>query len=112
MQIYFRQSCLAICISQIDKYNLMKESLLLMLGIFLLIGSMVIATGIQSTEGAKNLNSSKSNIYRAITTQTSGDNSPATFQVINVDQDRTADNNCSGGAECSNSISNNNGDLG
>jgi hypothetical protein len=83
-----------------------------MLGIFLLIGSIVITSEIQSTEGAKNLNSSKSNIYRAITTQTSGDNSPATFHVINVDQDSSADNNCDGGSECSNSISNNNGDLG
>lgn len=90
----------------------MKESLLLILGIVILVGSMVIATGIQSIEGAKNLNSSKSNIYSAITTQTSGDNSPATFQVINVDQDSTSDSNCDGGSECSNSISNNNGDLG
>ena len=89
----------------------MKESLLLIFGIFLLIGSMVIAAGIQSTEGAKNLNSSKSNIYRAITTQASGDNSQATFHVINVDQDSAGDNNCGGGAECSNSNSNNNGDL-
>ena len=90
----------------------MKESLLLILGIFLLIGSMVIATEIQSIEGAKNLNSSKSNIYRAITTQTSGDNSPATLQVTSVDQESASDNNCSGEAECLNSISNNNGDLG
>ena len=90
----------------------MKESLLLILGIFILVGSMVIATGIQSIEGGKNLNSSKSNIYREITTQTSGDNSPATFQAINVDQDSSSDNNCDGGSDCSNSISNNNGDLG
>ena len=72
---------------------------------------MVIAAGIQSAEGAKNLNSSKSNIYRVITTEASGDNSQATFQVINVDQDSAGDNNCGGGAECSNSNSNNNGDL-
>jgi hypothetical protein len=88
----------------------MKESLLLILGIFLLIGSMVIVTGIQSIEGGKNLNSSKSNIYRTITIQTSGDNSPATFNVVNIDQDSSADNNCDGESECSNS--NNNGDLG
>ena len=90
----------------------MKESLLLILGIFLLIGSMVIATGIQSTDGAVNLNSSKSHVYRAITTQTSGDNSPATLQVTSVNEKNDSDNNCEGGSECSNSISNNNGNLG
>ena len=103
----FRISWLAHCISDIYNYNPMKQSLLFILTASILVSATSIA-GIHSTEAAKNLNSSKSNIYRDISVQASGDDSQATFKQSNINKETASENNCSGG-ECSISISYNTG---
>ena len=104
----FRISSLAHCISDIYNYNSMKQSLLFILTASILVSSAISIAGIQGTDAAKNLNSSKSNIYRDISVQASGDNSQASFEQTNINKETAAENNCSGG-ECSISVSYNTG---
>jgi hypothetical protein len=86
----------------------MKQSLLFILTASILVCSALIIANIQGTEAAKNLNSSKSNIYRDISVQASGDDSQASFEQSNNNQETASENNCSEG-ECSISISYNTG---
>ena len=85
----------------------MKQSLLIILTASILVGAISIA-GIDSTDAAINLNSSKSNIYRDISVQATGDSSQASFEQSNINKETASENNCSGG-ECSISVSYNNG---
>ena len=86
----------------------MKQSLLFILTASILVSSAVSIAEIQSTDAATNLNSSKSNIYRDISVQANGDDSQASFEQSNNNQETASENNCSGG-ECSISISYNTG---
>jgi hypothetical protein len=104
----FRISSLAHCISDIYSYNSMKQSLLLILVTTMLAESIVAIAEVQRTDAAVNLNSSKSNIYRDISVQASGDNSQASFEQTNIDKETASENNCNGG-ECSISVSYNTG---
>jgi len=83
--------------------------LLFILTASILVCSALIIANIQGTEAAKNLNSSKSNIYRDISVQASGDDSQASFEQSNNNQETASENNCSEGAECSISVSYNTG---
>jgi hypothetical protein len=86
----------------------MKQSLLFILTASILVSSALAIVEVQSTDAAINLNSSKSNIYRDISIQASGDNSQASFEQSNINKDTASENNCSGG-ECSISVSYNTG---
>jgi hypothetical protein len=87
----------------------MKQSLLFILVASILVGSIVAIAEVQGTYAATNLNSSKSNVYREISVQATGDDSQATFEQSNNTQETASENNCSEGAECSISISYNTG---
>jgi len=87
----------------------MKQSLLFLLTASILVSSTIIIVGIQNTDAATNLNNSKSNIYRDISVQSSGDASQASFDQSNIDKETASENNCSEGAECSISVSYNTG---
>jgi hypothetical protein len=86
----------------------MKQSLLFILVASSLVGCVVAIIEVQSTDAATNLNSSKSNIYREISVQASGEGSQASFEQSNINKDTASENNCSGG-ECSISVSYNTG---
>jgi hypothetical protein len=64
----------------------MKQSLLFILTASILVSGTIIIVGIQNTDGATNLNNSKSNIYRDISVQASGDASQASFDQSNIDK--------------------------
>ena len=85
----------------------MKQSLLFILAASVLVSAISIAT-IQNTDAGKNLNSSKSNIYRDISVQASGENSQASFEQTNINKETLSENNCTEG-ECSISVSYNPG---
>ena len=80
----------------------MKQSLLFILITSILIGAISLA-GMHTIDAATNLNSSKSNIYRDISVQASGENSKASFEQSNINKETASENNCSGG-ECSISV--------
>jgi len=80
----------------------MKQSLLFLLTASILVTAISIA-GIQSTDAATNLNSFKSNVYREISVQASGENSQASFDQSNINKETASENNCS--TECSISVS-------
>ena len=86
----------------------MKQSLLFILTASILVSGAVSIAEFQGTDAATNLHSSKSNIYRDISVQASGDDSQATFEQSNSNQETASENNCSGG-ECSISVSYNTG---
>ena len=87
----------------------MKQSLLFILTASILVSSALGIAEVQSTDAATNLNYSKSNIYRDISVQASGDNSQASFEQTNINKETASENNCSDGAECSISVSYNTG---
>ena len=87
----------------------MKQSLLFILTASILVSIAVGIAEIQGTDTATNLNSAKSNVYRDISVQATGDDSQATFEQSNTNQETASENNCSEGAECSISISYNTG---
>jgi hypothetical protein len=80
----------------------MKQSLLLILTASILVSSAIGIVKIQNTDAATNLHSSKSNVYRDISVQASGENSQASFEQSNINKETASENNCS--AECSISI--------
>ena len=86
----------------------MKQSLLFILTASILVSSAISIAEIQGTDAATNLHSSKSNVYRDISVQATGDDSQATFEQSNNNQETASENNCSGG-ECSISVSYNTG---
>ena len=86
----------------------MKQSLLFILTASILVSSAVGIAEFQGADAATNLHSSKSNIYRDISVQATGDDSQATFAQSNNNQETASENNCSGG-ECSISVSYNTG---
>jgi len=86
----------------------MKQSLLFILIASILVSVALAIVEVQSTDAATNLNNSKSNIYRDISVQASGDNSQASFEQTNINKETASENNCSGG-ECSISVSYNTG---
>jgi uncharacterized membrane protein len=100
----FRISSLAHCISDIYNYNSMKQSLLFILTASILVSSVISIAEIQYTDAATNLHSSKSNVYRDISVQASGDDSQASFKQSNTNKETASENNCNG-AECSISVS-------
>ena len=105
----FRISSLAHCISDIYSYKSMKQSLLLILTASILVSSAVSIAEFQGTDAATNLHSSKSNLYRDISVQASGDDSQAVFEQSNNNRETASENNCSEGAECSISVNYNTG---
>ena len=86
----------------------MKQSLLFILIASILVSVALAIVEVQSTDAATNLNNSKSNIYRDISVQASGDNSQASFEQTNINKETASENNCSEG-ECSISVSYNTG---
>jgi hypothetical protein len=86
----------------------MKQSLLFILTASILVSVALAIVEVQSTDAATNLNNSKSNIYRDISVQASGDNSQASFEQTNINKETASENNCNGG-ECSISVSYNTG---
>ena len=89
----------------------MKQSLLFILTASILVSSAVGIAEFQGIDAATNLNSSKSksNVYRDISVQATGEDSQATFEQSNNNQETASENNCSEGAECSITISYNTG---
>ena len=85
--------------------NWMKQSLLFILTASIIVSIAVGIAEIQGTDTATNLNSAKSNVYRDISVQATGEDSQATFEQSNNNQETASENNCSEGAECSISIS-------
>ena len=104
----FRISSLAHCISDIYNYNSMKQSLLFILTASILVSSAIGIAEFQGTDAATNLHSSKSNVYRDISVQASGDDSQSSFEQSNTNQETASENNCSEG-DCSISVSYNTG---
>lgn len=86
----------------------MKQSLLFILTASILVSSAVGIAEFQGIDAATNLNSSQSNVYRDISVQATGEDSQATFEQSNNNQETASENNCSGG-ECSISVSYNPG---
>ena len=87
----------------------MKQSFLFILTASILVGSAVSIAEFQGTDAATNLHSSKSNVYRDISVQATGDDSQAAFEQSNTNQETASENNCNEGAECSISVSYNDG---
>jgi hypothetical protein len=87
----------------------MKQSLLFVLTASILVSVALAIVQVQGTDAATNLNNSKSNIYRDISVQASGDGNQASFEQSNIDKETASENNCSEGAECSISVSYNTG---
>ena len=60
--------------------NWMKQSLLFILTASIIVSIAVGMAEIHGTDTATNLNSAKSNVYRDISVQATGDDSQATFE--------------------------------
>ena len=75
----------------------MKQSLLFILTASILVSSAVGIAEIQNTDAATNLHSSKSNVYRDISVQATGDDSQAAFEQSNNNKENATENNCSEG---------------
>ena len=86
----------------------MKQSLLFILTASILVSSAIGIAEFQATDAATNLHSSKSNVYRDISVQASGDDSQSSFEQSNTNQETASENNCSEG-DCSISVSYNTG---